>query len=259
MNEKLKLLVVYKDKQDLSSGKLEVLGKREDFDVNFCWKNEIKKSDINKSDFVISVGGDGTALSASHYLFEKPILFVNSDPEISVGAITTSRIEEIDKKLDELKNGEYKIDRLERIEVFVNSRMKEPLALNEVFIANEKAYHMSKYEIKIRKGGKVEAEKQFSSGIIFSTGTGSTAWFKSAGGEQFSPQERFIKMIVREPYVNRLNKFSLMKKTIDESEEIKIIPSTPMILAIDSIREFRLKEKDEVKIKISKHPLLRIK
>ena len=255
----MKALVVCKHPENSEEGKACGIISDNGFDVKYSWKDTLKPKDLGGTDIVISIGGDGTALSASHYLFDKPLLAVNSDPEKSEGALTTINLQELDKKLAEIKSGEYKIEKLERIEVYINGVIQNPLALNEVFLANSKAYLVSKYKIKIKDGGKLKEEMQKSSGLIFSTGTGSTAWFKSAGGEPFSAQSRFIKMIVREPYIRKLNKFSAVKTRIDETDYIEIFPLTEMVLAIDSIREFIVNPTEKIKIKISDKPLLRIK
>jgi NAD kinase len=158
-------------------------------------------------------------------------------------------------ELEEIKQNKHKTEFLERIEVQINNKPIEHLALNDVFIASEKAYHLSKYKILFNN----KEETQRSSGIIFSTGTGSTAWFKSAGGIPFSPQEKFIKMIVREPYCGK-NSCNLIIKDaeISENDKIEIIPSVKSVLAIDSNREYPLNPDDKVTIRISKHPLKRI-
>lgn len=259
MKEKLSVLLVCKHEKYSAGARASKIIKKNGFTVRHSWKNTLKKNDLKNVDLVVSVGGDGTALSASHYLLDKPLLAVNSAPEKSEGALTTATLQNLDKKMKEIKKGLHKIERLERIEIFVNGKIKEPVALNEVFLANEKAYLISKYEISIRRGGKLEKEKQFSSGIIFSTGTGSTAWFKSAGGKQFSSKKRFIKMLVREPYIRNLHKFNILQKTIEEGDKVEVTALTKMILAIDSIREFRLKEGDKVIVRTSRFPLLRIK
>lgn len=224
------------------------------FKAVYIWKNKIKKDDLRNIDIVISIGGDGTVLSASHYLSDKPLLAVNHTPKTSEGVLTTHDISELKNKLKKIHKG-FKTEKLERIQVSVNGKILPLLALNEVFIANSKAYFMSKYKIRFRN----REEIQRSSGVIFSTGTGSTAWFKSSGGIPFSPQSRFIKMITREPYIRRLLKFSMKKLKIKEKEHIEIIPLTLSVLAIDSIREIKLNKKDRIRIEISKHPLLRIK
>ena len=203
---------------------------------------------------IIAIGGDGTTLSASHFISDKPLLSVNSSPHTSEGAITTISFENLEEKLEEIKE-KIETEKMERIKVSINGKPINLLALNEVFIANEKAYLISKYKLKFQ--GKEEIQK--SSGLIFSTGTGSTAWFKSAGGQPFSPQEKFIKMIVREPYRRNLFKHEIDKLIIKENEFVEIIPLTDSILAIDSIREIKLKEGDVVRIEISEFPLLRVK
>lgn len=254
----MKILVVCKHAESSKEAKILNRVLNNGFEVIYSWKNTLSREELKGVDFVISIGGDGTALSASHFLEDKPLLAVNSNPEKSEGALTTITIEELEEKLGEIKLGKFKTEKLERIEVDINGKLQNPLALNEVFIANEKAYLVSKYRIKLKDNGKIVEEEQKSSGLIFSTGTGSTAWFKSAGGEPFSAQARHIELLVREPYIRKLNKFKILKARIDESDFAEIIPDTEMVLAIDSIREFLVGPADRIKVKISDKPLLRV-
>ncbi len=254
----MKILVVCKHAENSKEAKILNSALNNGFEIIYSWKNTLGPEELKGTDFVISIGGDGTALSASHFLVDKPLLAVNSDPEKSEGALTTLTIDDLEKKLEEIKSGKFKVEKLERIEVEINGKLQNPLALNEVFIANEKAYLISKYKIRLKRDGNFFEEEQKSSGLIFSTGTGSTAWFKSAGGKDFSAQSRFIEMLVREPYIRNLNKFKILKARIDEKDFADIFPVTDMVLAIDSIREFLVSPRDRIKIKISDKPLLRI-
>ena len=251
----MRALVVCKNENEKEYSDIHNLVKGSGLEAVYAWKNSLTKGELNDIDFVISIGGDGTALSASHFLEDKPLLAVNFSPGTSVGALTTLGINELGDKLKEICSGNFKTENLERIEIVVNGKLIEHLALNDVFIASEKAYHISKY--KIRFGN--EEEIQRSSGLIFSTGTGSTAWFQSSGGSPFSPQSKFIKMVTREPYCGK-EKCSLKFNNvqINENEEIEIIPLVKSVLAVDSIREHLLNEGDVVKIKISGKPLKRI-
>jgi len=251
----MKVLVVCKEQHEKHPEIHKIL-EESGLDAVYAWKNTLSADGIKGKDidFVISIGGDGTALSASHFLEEKPLLTVNLSPESSVGALTTLAVDNLAEKLAEIKSGKFKTEKLERIDVKINGKNAEHPALNDVFVASEKAYHISKYKIKFN--GKEETQN--SSGLIFSTGTGSTAWFKSAGGAPFSPQARFIRMIVREPYKGKQNEFSLKNIQINENEEIEIIPFVKSILAVDSIREYSLNAGDSIKIKISKNALRRI-
>lgn len=249
----MKTLVVCKHPEGaIESDSCKLIEKQ--FSPVYAWKNNISKSSLTDIDMVIALGGDGTVLSASHYLIDKPLLAVNTSPGKSEGALTTIPINKLNQKLQEITENNFKTEKLERIEVSINDKPLDILSLNEVFIANEKAYLVSKYKIKFKD---IE-EQQRSSGLIFSTGTGSTAWFNSASGKPFPANSKFIKTITREPYKGKLGKFSLTEATIHEGEEFHVFPLCNSVLAIDSIKEFKIKEGDKVTIKISKHPLLRI-
>lgn len=249
----MKVLIVCKDPEDSKEAEYCRMIKNEGFDVVYAWKNTLSKKELEGVDFVVSIGGDGTALSASHYLWDRPLLAVNSNPKKSEGALTTIDILGLNDKLEKIKKG-FKIEDLERIEVYINGKKQEMLALNDVFVANDKAYLISKYKLRFNE----QEEEQRSSGIIFSTGTGSTAWFRSAGGTPFSAQSKFIKMIVREPYHGKNLRFSLVQETIREKDDVEIEMLSDGVLVIDSIRELRLKEGDKVKVKISDRPLKRV-
>ncbi len=250
----LKVLVVCKNQEGGEEAKTCKIIKQEGVEVSYAWKNTLTSAELKNADIIVAIGGDGTVLSAAHYIMDKPLLAVNSSPDRSVGALTSITLSELAEKLEEIKKGKYREEKLERMEVFINGKKLDVLALNDVFLGSEKPYHPSKYEI-VFNGKK---EKQISSGLIFSTGTGSTAWFHSARGKPFSPQEKFIKMIVREPYKSKFYHPTILDLKIQEKEEIEIVSLTDSILAVDSIREFALKTGDKVKIKISLHPLRRI-
>ncbi|MEM4271615.1 MAG: NAD(+)/NADH kinase [Candidatus Pacearchaeota archaeon] len=251
----MKALVVCKHEKNDNDDEVHKILESSGIEMAYAWKDALTKKEYDSIDFVISIGGDGTALSASHFLVDKPLLAVNSNPEKSVGALTTITLKELAVKLDEIKAGNFKTENLERMQIMINGNISDFLALNDVFIASEKAYNISKYKIRF----KGVEEMQRSSGLIFSTGTGSTAWFKSAGGIPFSPQLKFIKMIIREPYCGKVAcSLRLQGIEIKENEEIEVIPLVKSVLAIDSIREYTLNPNDIVKIKISNSPLRRI-
>src|SRR3989338_11434446 len=185
----MKILVVCKHAENSREAKVLSSVLNNGFEIIYSWKNTLAPGELKGIDLVVSIGGDGTALSASHFLIDKPLLAVNSDPEKSEGALTTINADQLEDKIKEIKLNKWKEEKLERIEVFINNKPLDLLALNEVFIANTKAYLISKYKLRFKE----KEEEQRSSGLIFSTGTGSTAWFKSAHGGPFSPQSKFIK------------------------------------------------------------------
>jgi NAD+ kinase len=247
----MRALVVCKHPENSEESAACKLIKKEGLEIVYSWKNTLSEKDLKGIDLIIAVGGDGTVLSASHFIKSQPLLAVNSSPSTSEGALTSIPLEKLESKLDDILKGKMKLSLRERIQVLINNKPLDLLALNEVFIANEKAYLISKYNLKIKN----TEELQLSSGLIFTTGTGSTGWFCSAGGHPFSPSDKFIKLIVREPYTGKIYKPKIKESIIKENEEIQVTLLTPSVLAIDSIREYPLKPKDVVTIKISSLPL----
>ena len=58
--------------------------------------------------------------------------------------------------------------------------------------------------------------------------------------------------------IEKIIKRLLVNQTIEEKDLIEVSSGTKSVLAIDSIREFKIKEGDRIKIKVSENPLLRI-
>src|SRR3989344_3282813 len=69
------------------------------FYVRDIWRNELDEhpEQVNKFDLVITVGGDGTFLDASHFIKDVPIIGVNSDPKRSVGRYCIANAENFEE------------------------------------------------------------------------------------------------------------------------------------------------------------------
>ena len=230
----------------------------EHFEVLHAWKDTLTKENLANIDVVIGIGGDGTILSASHYVTDMPLIGVNANPDTSEGALSTATVDTLSEKLHAVEKNNYSFDNLERIQISINGEPTDMSALNEVYVGHDTAYRTSRYTLSIENSTKKE-ESQRSSGVLVVTGTGSTAWYKSAGGKPFSPQSKHLMLLVREPYGGRLFNPTLTHEKIEEHHTVRIIPKVPSIVVLDSIREIHVKENDVVEIKIAKHPLKRIK
>lgn len=214
--------------------------------------SSIKKEILKEAELVLTLGGDGTFVKAAHLIEDSFILGINSNPEKSEGALTSISINEI-KKLEKLKEKKFKTIERQRADIVLNKKILDERAINEVYIGVASQFHSSRYKIKF----KHKEEEQRSSGIIVSTGTGSEAWFLSAGGKPFHYAEKKLRFIVREPYFGkRVFKPTLIEGEILEGEEL-IIESTREhggIIAInDSVYSFNTG--DYASIKLSEKPL----
>ena len=71
-------------------------------------------------DLVIAVGGDGTFLRASHFIFDKTtILGVNSDPKSKEGFFMPAAKNDFQKKFKKILKKDYKIKKLHRLEAHI--------------------------------------------------------------------------------------------------------------------------------------------
>ena len=214
--------------------------------------SSIKKELFKDADLVLTLGGDGTFVKAAHLVDDSLILGINSNPETSEGALTSISINEIDR-LKNLKEERFEVIERQRAEVILNNRVLEEKAVNEVYIGVASQFHSSRYKIKFKN----KEEEQRSSGIIVSTGTGSEAWFLSAGGKPFHYGNKKLGFIVREPYFGkRIFVPSLLNGEIFERDELNVESTRESggIIAInDSVYDFNTG--DIVKIRISDKPL----
>ena len=163
--------------------------------IAYEWRHHIDDIDADDFDLVVTVGGDGTVLHASHTIADTPVLAVNSAPGTSVGFFTCTNATAFGAILDRAISGEIKPVRLTRMEVRVNGEPVTDRALNDVLFCHDCPASTTRYEIA--HDGIVE--NQMSSGVWIATAAGSTAAIKAAGGKAMSPRSRRLQFLVREP------------------------------------------------------------
>ncbi len=209
---------------------------------------------MHKPDLVISVGGDGTFLRASHCIRNKtPIISVNADPKNKEGFFATSTAKNFRSWLRRIRQGRARVVPLLRLQAYLNGkRLGEP-SLNEIFVGRKHAYCTSRYVIRAGR----RKEEQRSSGVLVATPAGSHAWAYSAGGKKMPLASRKYQLIVREPYEGRTTKRTLRKAVLSPGESVSIISTYGQkIVVVDSIsREYRMKKGDTLTIRASRQPL----
>lgn len=254
-----KILVVYNEK--LSRKHLASIERVKELLAGNCNKyciakcHELCEDNFKGIDLAITIGGDGTFIRAASFIKVKDTLIIgiNSEPELSEGALTSINENELDF-LKDILEGRYKTILRERARVKRNNVLLNELALNEVYAGAANQFHTSRYIIKFR--GK--SEEQRSSGVLVVTGSGSNAWFKSAGGIPFRFNEKKLKFLVREPFSgDRLFKPKLLCSEISEGEKIEFEGKryNGGIIAIDANSIYDFNAGDKIEIELSGCPL----
>lgn len=172
---------------------------------------------IRDVDLVVTVGGDGTLLQASHLMDDSiPILGLNSDPtqlsEVeelrdefdatrSTGYLCAANVNNFENILDSILDGQTFPSELSRISVCVNSKPLSNYALNDILIAHPCPATVSRFSFRIKRGEQPCSPfvNSRSSGLRVSTAAGSTAAMLSAGGFAMPVLSRDLQYMVREP------------------------------------------------------------
>jgi len=218
-------------------------------------REKLKGKYYKNKDLILALGGDGTFLMTSHFIFDKtPLLGINSDPPNREGFFMESDAKNFEKKLKKILGGKFKIKKLHRLEAFIGNEKVRELALNEFYVASSKAYHTARYNITIK--GKTERQK--SSGVLVSAAAGSYAWIKSAGGKTMPLESDKIEYLIREPSIGRtVSKISLNKGILGSKEKvlIKFEFGKGVIIADSTGKEYKFDSEQKITIKMSKKPL----
>ena len=148
-------------------------------------------------DIVITIGGDGMVLGASHAIRDKtPILGVNSAPSFSVGYLTGCVAEQLDSTLDAFETGVLMPLEVQRLSLRIAGRCIGVPVLNDVLFCADNPAMTSRYKLRWPDG----EELQRSSGIWISTPAGSTSALASAGGPTLPLTAKQFAFLIREPY-----------------------------------------------------------
>lgn len=171
-----------------------------------------------KADLVISVGGDGTFLSAASEVLDTPILGVNSSPRHSVGFFCGATIRSFKRVLTRALDGEAEITTVRRMRVTLDEHVLHDRILNDILITQAHPAATSRYIIRVGR----RREDQRSSGIWVATPAGSTAAIRAAGGKLLPIGARRLQYRVREPYLPPAKSYDLLGGVLKERQKLSV-------------------------------------
>jgi NAD kinase len=186
-------------------------------------------------DVVVALGQDGLVANTMKYLAGHPLVGVNPDPQRWDGILLPFSVKDLMKIIPEVFARRRKVRDVTMAQA-VLSNGQTLFAVNDLFIG-PKTHTSALYTVRF---GAVE-EKQSSSGIIVSTGLGSTGWLKSVvvGAEgivagltqrkvesRYRPvpwDSRYLHFTVREPFPSRHSGVGLVFGRIGEEETFTVV------------------------------------
>lgn len=205
---------------------------------------------VDLSDVIFAFGGDGTMLKVVSLSNEnqKPIVGVNLG---KIGFLTDVAVDQMEKAVDSLIKGNYKIEKRQLLKVKTNQ--SSYYSLNEAVLQTVSGEHISVVSINIDDSYATTVR---SDGVMVSTPTGSTAYSLACNGPILSPN---VKAFI----VNSICPHSLhsVPMVISDESEVRLKSlSKNMKLVVDGkIKEIYQKDNEEIIITKAKHQALFIR
>lgn len=193
-------------------------------------------------DLIVTVGRDGLIVNTAKYLSAQPLLGLNPDPERVDGVLAQFPIQSVGPVLAETLRGNFSLKHVTMARTTLNDGQTLH-AINDLFIG-QRTHLSARYRMRY---GDAE-ESQSSSGIIVSTGAGSTGWFRSiltgAAGiteaytkvkarervrekYRFDWEAEYLYFSVREPFISRTSGAELVFGRIEKGKELILTSEMP--------------------------------
>lgn len=190
-----------------------------------------------ESDLIVAVGQDGLVANTAKYVGEQPIVAVNPDPERFDGVLLRYRPSEARGAVQSVLEGRAKMREITLAEASLDDGQRI-LAFNDLFIG-ARSHVSARYRIGF--GGR--SEPQSSSGVLVSTGAGSTGWLSSVftmagavariGGGRPGQAVRLewedprLFFVVREPYESRHSRAGIVAGMIEAGGDLVLESQMP--------------------------------
>lgn len=209
----------------------------------------VKESAIKRVDLLLAIGGDGTVLTAAHMALGHniPILGVNAG---RVGFLAESRVEGLEKTLDDLLAGDFSTRERMMIDACVYRGKKciaKQTVLNEVHIRAHMPDRM--VNVNVAYNGTCLTE-YWADSILISTPTGSTAYNLAAGGPIIHPSTPAVVLTPVAP--SSLSVRPLVLSLTDKKLQIVSAVERPLDLVFDGRITCELKVGESVTLSESK-------
>ena len=125
------------------------------------------------NDIVLALGQDGLVANTLKYLNGQPLIGVNPDPQRWDGQLLPFKVSDVEKVVREVLRRRRPVKQVTMAKVILNTG-PALYAVNDFFLG-ARSHISARYRIELGKQG----ENHSSSGVIVSTGLGSTGWLKS--------------------------------------------------------------------------------
>jgi NAD+ kinase len=214
-----------------------------------AWEAQAAREQVEHTDIVFTVGGDGTILRAAQAVIPRqtPITGINLG---NLGFMTELTVDEVDERLPALLAGEGWIDERTLLETEVpvpNAPARTLYALNDVVITHGGVARLIRVEASI-DGEALTTYK--ADGVIVATATGSTGYALAAGGPILHPRAKEMLLLPIVPHLSASFKLVLPAESVIT---LRVRALHPAMLTVDGHIGLSLASGAEVTVKRSRN------
>lgn len=197
---------------------------------------------LKKSDFIVSIGGDGTFLATARLVGKKgtPIIGVNMG---KLGFLAETSVKQTAKFIADITKGKFNVEERMVIQAVSKESPKAIYAMNEVVI-NQKGI-VKTIEIQVFYNNQL-VSSYHADGIIVSTPGGSTGYALSTGGPIVYPKSPVFILTAIAPHTLTSRPVVLPDSGVFK---IKIKSRVPISAVADGDASLSLKIPAEIEIK----------
>jgi NAD kinase len=195
--------------------------------------------DFDMCAVVVVVGQDGLVANTAKYVGDVPIVGVNPDPDRFDGVLLPFRPEDARGAVSRVLKQQAVFRDVTLAEATLHDGQRL-LAFNDLFIG-ARSHVSARYELSVGE----KSEQQSSSGILVSTGAGSTGWMSSVFNmtrgvayflgapipEKKRPHvdwsDRALLWVVREPFLSRTSGVTLVAGRLAEGDLLTLESAMP--------------------------------
>jgi hypothetical protein len=216
--------------------------------IPVSWRRgDVERADLpqflfSPEDIVVIVGQDGLVPNVAKYLSGQPVIGIDPEPGVNAGVLVRHRAVDTGELLLATAAGTAGIEQLTMVLVTTDDG-QSLYALNEIFLGHP-SHQTARYTVGTPGGGR---ERQASSGLVISSGTGATGWCSSIWRERRSalrlplPAERRLAWFTREAWVSPTTGGTLTEGLLDPAVPLEIIVESNRLVAFgDGIEDDRL-------------------
>lgn len=197
--------------------------------IPMAWRRaSVVRPDLSRflfedGDIVLVVGQDGLVANVAKYLSGQPVVGINPDAERFEGILVPHAAERTAHLLRACVARDYEAEQRTMVEAELDDGQKL-LALNEIFVGC-RSHQSARYTLTCQ--GRVE--RQSSSGLLVSTGTGSTGWARSVHRQRRTdlvlpaPQDPRLAYFVREAFPSVATGVSLTDGSLERSDVLTVV------------------------------------